>query len=485
MKRNAISRALIAAAIALAGPSSAAADWPLYGHDLANSRSAGRAGPSASALAGLGRAWTFSSTNGDFTGTPVVANGTLVAGTSLGTIYALDAVSGKLRWSRNVGEQINGSAAIDLAAPGGPTAFVPIAQVGSPRLVALSLRTGKLRWDVVLGRAAGADVYGSPIYWHRTVYIGTSGPNNDESSARGSVVALNERTGAQRWRTYTVPRGDDGGAVWSTPAIDTKRGRLYVGTGNAYHAPAASTTDSMLMLAARDGRILGHYQSLAGDVWELDAPTGGPDHDFGASPNLFRGPAGHPLVGEGSKSGTYWALDRATMKPVWSTMVGPGSSVGGILGSTAYDGTRIYGNDTADGEVWSLGRGGASRWSGTDGGTVNFSPVSVANGVVYSITGVAGILTARSASNGAVIAKLSLGSPTFGGVSAVGRALYVETGTGPAPQIAPYLPPTTKLDSNGTIVAFGDTSRSGAHHRRHHRSDRDKPGDHGDNGKDP
>src|SRR5206468_2398476 len=210
-----------------------------------------------------------------------------------------------------------GSAAIDADAPNGPTVFVPVARIGRPRLLALSLRTGRVRWEAVLSRQGGADVFGSAVYRHGTVYIGTSGPNNDESHARGTVVALSEATGRIRWRTYTVPRGHDGGAVWSTPAIDPATGRLYVGTGNAYHAPAAGTTDSMLVLDSASGRILGHLQTTSDDVWELDSPTGGPDHDFGASPNLIGAAGGHPLVGEGSKSGTYWALDRTTMKPVW------------------------------------------------------------------------------------------------------------------------------------------------------------------------
>lgn len=454
--------AALVAVAALSMPASAAADWPVYGHDLANSRSAGRAGPAPSMVPGLKPAWTFSSQHGDFTGTPVVSRGVLVAGTSLGTIYAVDAVTGKLRWSRNVGQPINGSAAIDPRPEGGPTVYVPVAQIGAPRLLALSLRTGKLRWNRVLNREDGADVFGSPVVWHERVYIGTSGPNNDESHARGSVVAIDEETGRVVWRTHTVPKGHDGAAVWSTPAIDPKRGRLYVGTGNAYHDPAAATTDSVLALGLAHGRILAHHQTTPGDVWQLDSQTGGPDHDFGASPNLIRGPGGRLLVGEGNKSGTYWAFDRSRLRPVWKTTVGPGSSVGGILGSTAYDGTGLYGDDTANGQVWSLGRGGLSRWSSSDGGTLNFSPVAVANGVVYSITGATGTLTARAAATGAVLAKIQLGAPAFGGVSVVGRAVYAATGTGPPPQVAPFVPDTSNLTGNGTIVALGDTSMSGA-----------------------
>src|SRR5438067_3507198 len=54
-------------------------DWPFYGRDLANSRNGGNNGPSWNELLTMGPVWSFQSTNGDFTGTPVVAQGVLVA----------------------------------------------------------------------------------------------------------------------------------------------------------------------------------------------------------------------------------------------------------------------------------------------------------------------------------------------------------------------------------------------------------------------
>src|SRR5947209_235960 len=308
--------ALSLAALGLPGTASAA--WPLYGHDLANSRDAGAEGPSPGQVGALTQAWAFKSPTGDFTGTPVVADGVLVAGDYGGFVYALDAVSGKVLWSKRLGAPINGTAAIDTQAPGGAAVFVPVAQEGGPRLVALSLRTGSTRWNRVLTNQSTASVFGSPVFWNGSVYIGTSGPNNDDSTARGSVVAVNEANGHIRWQTFTVPPGRDGAAVWSTPAIDTATGHLYVGTGNNYHQPTTDTEDSMMVLDAASGQILGHYQATSGDAFAANNPTG-PDFDFGASANLFTGPNGEQLVGEGQKSGVYWALDRATMNPVWNT----------------------------------------------------------------------------------------------------------------------------------------------------------------------
>jgi polyvinyl alcohol dehydrogenase (cytochrome) len=266
-----------------------------------------------------------------------------------------------------------------------------------------------------------------------TVYIGTSslyGELNDPAvNVRGSVVALNAATGALRWKTFTVPDHHDGGSVWSTPAIDPGTGRLYVGTGNAYHAPAADTTDSVLSLDARSGQIVAKAQATADDVWNAtEGAAGGPDYDFGASPNLFAAPDGRKLVGAGQKSGAYWAFDSATMKPVWTATTGPGAPVvGGIVGSTATDGHRIYGPDTPAGEIWALGTDGSPAWVSSDGGPIGFGAVSSGNGVVWS-TGLSATLTGRDAATGAIVAKLPLGAPSWGGVALAGGSVFAVTG---------------------------------------------------------
>jgi polyvinyl alcohol dehydrogenase (cytochrome) len=287
------------------------------------------------------------------------------------------------------------------------------------------------------------------------VYIGTSGNNEDNSTARGSLVALDEASGQVRWQTFTVPQGSDGAGIWSTPAIDTANGRLYAGTGNNYHNPTTDTEDSILAFDPATGAIVSKYQATSGDSFSLNNNPTGPDADFGASPNLLTGPSGEPLVGEGQKSGIYWALDRATMQPVWNTSIGPSGPLGGILGSTAYDGTRIYGTDTVSGEVAALTKTGAVGWQSQDSGGLHLSPATVANGVLYTVDPT-GSLVARDPTTGSVLGRFSLGSSSFGGVSAVGHALYVAVGTGPPPEPAP------QQDGSGAIIAFGDTSASGA-----------------------
>lgn len=403
-------------------------EWPFYGKDLANSRDGSSAGPAAADAPFLRPVWSVKATDGDFTGTPVEADGTVVAVSGGGTVFALDGSTGKQRWTTDVagsGELVNGSAAI---ADG--KVFVPISRNpdAGPELAALSLADGSLLWKVAYDTQPGADVYGSPVVWDGKVYIGTSGQLGDPAlPLRGNVTALDENTGANVFTAYTVPPGSNGAPVWSTPAIDTETGVLYAGTGNAYSGAAAPTTDAIVAIDARSGALLGHFQGTAGDVFSSGG-SNGPDADFGASPNLIVGAGGRRLVGEGAKSGTYWAVDRRTMAPVWSFTTGPGTLLGGILGSTAYDGTRIYGPDTPGGEDWALGTDGTPAWVSADGGPLKYNAVAVANGVVYS-EDMKGFLDAQDASTGVLLAKLPLGATSYGGVSVAGGYVFAVTGT--------------------------------------------------------
>jgi polyvinyl alcohol dehydrogenase (cytochrome) len=227
-------------------------------------------------------------------------------------------------------------------------------------------------------------------------------------------------SGVVIWKTYTVPPADNGGAVWSTPAVDTNAGVVYAGTGNAYTGAAAPTTDAIVKFDLHTGAVLSWFQGTKGDVFSSSDP--GLDFDFGASPNLMN-LGGKRVVGEGQKSGTYWAVDTTTMKPVWSTTVGSGSAAGGVLGSTAFDAAagRITGPETLPGYVWSLtASNGQLDWL-TPGGVdpVQWSPVSVSNGVAYSVAST-GFLEAWNESNGVPIGVVPINPLPPNGSYAIG-----------------------------------------------------------------
>jgi polyvinyl alcohol dehydrogenase (cytochrome) len=309
--------------------------------------------------------------------------------------------------------------------------YVPISRANGPELAALSLADGSLLWKVSYDSQTGSNDFGSPVVWDGKVYIGTSGSNGDPVvPLRGNVTALDAETGQQVFEALLVPPAENGAPVWSTPAIDTDTGTLFVGTGNAYSGTAGDQTDSIVAIDARTGDVLRHFQATANDVFTASniAAGTGPDYDFGASPQLLTEADGRKLVGEGQKSGTYWAVDRATMAPVWSFTTGAGSPLGGILGSTAYDGTHVYGPDTPGGEQWALGLDGTPSWVSADGGPEHFASTSVANGVVYD-NDQSEVLTARDAATGAILAKVPLGGQSFGGVAIAGGYVFAAVGT--------------------------------------------------------
>ncbi|HWC37099.1 MAG TPA: PQQ-binding-like beta-propeller repeat protein [Acidimicrobiales bacterium] len=428
-------------------------EWPSYGANLGNSRTVA-GGPAAASVPSLVQAWRDDFGDGDFTGTPVVAGGVAYVGSNGGVVRAIQAVArgphpaGSVLWSTSVSpDPINGSLAVS-----GATVFVPVAKVGGPYLLALDAGTGRRLWSTVLDTSTDADVYGSPTVapapnGRRLVLEGVSAVSGDPASPlRGSVTALDAATGALVWKTYMVPPGFNGGAVWSTPSVDLAAGAVYVGTGNAYSGQAAPTTDAMVQLDLATGAVRKFFQATSGDVFSSSTP--GLDFDFGASPNLID-VGGRHLVGEGQKSGAYWALDRTTMQPVWHDQLGPGSVAGGVLGSTAYDSSadQIAGPISAPGYLWSVqGTTGARKWvTAGAGDPVHFSPVAISNGVVYSLVS-SGFLGAWSEQTGLPLAQISLAKPgatspaaSLGGVSVADGLVIANTGT---------------QGSNGSIVAF-------------------------------
>src|SRR3712207_5647110 len=78
LRRHAMLAGIVVALAAAAMPAPAAADWLIYGKDLANSRNAGTDGPSAAQVPNMEQEWRFDAPTGDFTGTPVTSKGLLI-----------------------------------------------------------------------------------------------------------------------------------------------------------------------------------------------------------------------------------------------------------------------------------------------------------------------------------------------------------------------------------------------------------------------
>ena len=385
-------RAVGGAAIAIVLTSTAYGQgWPMGGQNLQNSRSQSVTTISPQNVNTLKQKWVFT-TRGNVSATPAIYDGTVYFPDWGGYFYAVNASTGALQWSTWIGHwtgvnadwarsypAIDGNTLVLGDGAGSHASWTAAGGLTGPgaRVIAVNRLTGALKWSTQVETFPAAFITGSPVIYNGVVYIGVSSNEEDLAvteaypccSFIGSVVALNEATGAKLWQTYMAPSGYSGAAVWgSTPAIDAARNSIYVGTGNNYSAPQAVKTcfasnqnnpncaasndyfDSVVALDLTTGQI-----KWATHAWNYDVsttacnyyPAGhgncpspeGPDYDFGGSgPNML----GSDLIGIGQKSGVYWALNPDNGTVVWQTQVGPGSGFGGIEWGAAYDGTRIY-----------------------------------------------------------------------------------------------------------------------------------------------
>jgi len=190
-----------------------------------------------------------------------------------------------------------------------------------------------------------------------------SQPGYECCTFRGSLNALDAKSGAVLWRSFMAPPaekvgtnaagaalfGPAGVGLWSAPTIDARRGLVYIGTGNTYSAPAQPTADAIVALDLDRGTIKWIKQVTAGDVFGCrpgSANCGekaGPDFDFGTPPMLVTTSGGRDLLIVGQKSGMAYALDPDKDGAIlWQYRAGEGSIWGGIQWGAAVDGDRAY-----------------------------------------------------------------------------------------------------------------------------------------------
>jgi polyvinyl alcohol dehydrogenase (cytochrome) len=281
------------------------------------------------------------------------------------------------------------------------------------QVFAVDKNTGAKLWSTQVDDTYLSLVTQSAIVSDGTVYVGIA--SNEELIAafvpkaywtwsfRGSLVALDAKTGAMQWKTYMVPDGYYGGSIWgSTPVLDKDSNTLYVTTGDNFWAPLAAVDcvrgggapasclapddyfDSIVAINAKTGKIKWGQRGLAYDVWNVgcglnipgvfSVPAGdncpavqGPDWDFGQGAMLFSGKDGSLLVGAGQKSGVFWAFKAGNGKLAWSTQGSPGGVTGGMQWGSAADAKRIFVTASNAGPALNGSGAGPSPWTLADG----------------------------------------------------------------------------------------------------------------------
>jgi polyvinyl alcohol dehydrogenase (cytochrome) len=482
-----------AAAAPCGAATSSSGEWPVYGHDAANTRSQPAEHALGPAQAGsLSAAWSFSTASvGDaagFQSTPVVDRGCVFLGSTNAVMYALNASDGKLMWHRQLPLTTAGFGGGIVGAPlvSGSRVFVLVDEANSPYVAALDRTTGALLWKsapIVSGN--GYYTNASPVLANGLIVAGYS-PAEGDPAATGGFALIDPATGSIEKVTPTIPPADQaqgfaGGGLWSTPAYDPATKYLYWGAGNpSSKQKQHPNTDAILkidlsrsratfgqVVAASPGNVDQYtdtLKTLSGNPvcaasdnpsvpYPLDDPACGQlDLDFGASANLFTDSHGTEIVGDLQKSGVYHAANADTMKPAWSRIVGVSCQVCNAA-STAFDGRSIDGVGAPGGELFSLARDdGTPNWLSPIGDGAHYQSVSTADGVVYTTDG-NGFLDVIDAATGDTITRIPMtvdaGAPATGltsnGVSIAEHTVFAS---------ASELPTATGGATAGLIVAY-------------------------------
>lgn len=378
---------LVLACVLFAAPVTNAAggkSWPVYGHDLANTRlNKQEKKINRRTVERLTEDWKIAGLVG-VSGTPVVSGGVAYFGDWLGMVRAVEAKTGTELWHTQIGGIVVGAPAV-----AGDAVYAS----SGTTLRRLNRATGAIEWSTVTNPSPFGQINASPVVVDDLVFQGVASFELTialaDYSFRGTIGAYDAETGAEVWRFYTTSNDATSGAgvgIWSTPAIDRKRGLLYVGTGNTYEEPSALLGDSILAIDYETGELRWATQFTHPDVFSAGHP-GGKDADVGASPNLWRS-KGRSLVGAGDKAGMYHALDRDTGEIVWEGPLTPGGLFGGEIGSAAYVDGRIIAvsNDGPNGvtKAFALDPGSGELLWETDPfpGRI-FAPVGAVRGVAF------------------------------------------------------------------------------------------------------
>jgi outer membrane protein assembly factor BamB len=291
----------------------------------------------------LALAWSFDAPGAtedgqppaQFFASPVVADGTAYIGANTGDMFALNATSGAVRWSRNLGwvpnETCGGRGITSTATVVDGTVYVG---GGDGRLYALNADTGEVVWSAPIvdpgTHENAAYVWGSPLVANGEVYIGMSS-QCDNPLIRGGIKAVNAETGHVDATYYTVPPDHVGGSVWSSLAADAQD-HVYASTGNPdineREGPSWGDSFGLVSFAAPLQRK-GAWQVPIDSVKVRD-------WDFGASPTVWTA-KGATYFGACNKDGVFYAVGASTGRPAWSTAISEAYPSSNCLSGAVFD----------------------------------------------------------------------------------------------------------------------------------------------------
>ncbi|MCZ6636044.1 MAG: PQQ-binding-like beta-propeller repeat protein [bacterium] len=364
-------------------------DWPLFHGD------AGRTGAIASGpVPPLTSAWKAGTGGGLHCGSPVMADGQVVIGTqdedrpNSGSLVALDAREGALRWRYEAG----GSIKLAPAFEDGRVFAVTV----TGQVMALDAADGTGLWTYQLGDFSERWVYMAPLAWKGRLYVGMS----------SHFVALDQDTGTVVWM-----RDDLGKTDWIASFPSPAAWDAYVVIG-FYGQPT-----NLVVVDAATGRT----------VWANDE-----DKSFRVTAS--------PVVGA---DGTIYAVSGRTQVRAFE------AETGRVEWDASLDQTRcmatpalaedrlfvpsgdgvLHALDTASGQVlwtWEVGESLASYTPYVRGGHgALVSPVVV--GQTVYVGAADGVLYALDIETGQAVWQHDFGVPTLSSPAVSGSGLWTGT----------------------------------------------------------
>jgi quinoprotein glucose dehydrogenase len=320
-------------------------------------------------------AWTYHTGDADTAAhsqiqcNPIVINGVLYGTSPQLKLFALDAATGKERWSfspfdtlegdRRAHFNLNNNRGVAYWSDAGKDQR--IFYTAGPYLHAVDANTGKLiesfgkKGKIDLHDGLGMDVSdlfvthtSAPSVYKDLLLTGTR-VSEAMDAAPGHIRAYDVRTGEQKWIFHTIPQaGEPGHETWEDPdawkmtgggnnwmgmTIDHERGIAFVPTGSAsmdfYGGKRRGSnlyTDCLLALDASTGKRLWHFQYIHHNTWDWD-PSSYPvlltvDHD------------GKKIdaVAQTTKTGFVFLFERETGKSLFPVVETPVDTITHLTG---------------------------------------------------------------------------------------------------------------------------------------------------------
>jgi len=362
-------------------------NWLMYGGDYGQTRFSSLSGINRSNVQNLVPVWSFQTGVADgLTGMPLVVDGVIFLTTAWDHIFAIDARTGAEIWHY----QRRLPAAADLSFCCGPSNrgvsiwndLIYMTTLDA-HLIALEARTGRVRWDVELGKSSdNLNAKQPPLVVGDRLFVGIAG---GDRASRGFIDAYEAATGRRLWRFYTIPgpgetghetwAGDSwrtgGGAPWMHGTYDHELGLIYWGVGQAFPVYDNDArkgdnlfTDSVVALDPATGALKWHYQFTPHGVWDYDGVT------ENIPIEIDHQGARRKVIIHADRNGYFYAIDRTNgrfvyakpfVKTTWAQGFTPeGRPIINPRAIPTYDGVDVC-----------PGAAGGKQWTG-----MAFSPVT-------------------------------------------------------------------------------------------------------------